>query len=377
MNNDLFPILRTEEIFNILNMQLNYKMITLDLLNTPNQKNNSSSTAIINFYKNFIFDYQLSDNINNNVKLLKFLQLFFMFLGINDFNLMDLYNCNDLTRLHRSLSCIINFIRFSQERLKHVNNLIVKINIQSKLDIIDTKLSYVLSGENSNNLKELELNYTKKLNILSINNNNKINELTQQIQHHEMHLEKLISMNNEMRKIVDVVETKIIDDLLVNKISQNLITLKKNLNSIKNDNITISKLEETLNKNKEEIDSLQKNTGSVMDNDYELSEITNTYQALMKLKSVINLESTVSFNTDDWQEDTQKALDKFLPQWKNITQRKLNLLHVENNNIISNLNQTYNEIYNSYNGYKEQILTSYDSLIQEINDYVSNIIEYL
>ncbi|CAI8505597.1 unnamed protein product [Hanseniaspora opuntiae] len=114
-----------------------------------------------------------------------------------------------------------------------------------------------------------------------------------------------------------------------------------------------------------------------MDNDYELSEITNTYQALMKLKSVINLESTVSFNTDDWQEDTQKALDKFLPQWKNITQRKLNLLHVENNNIISNLNQTYNEIYNSYNGYKEQILTSYDSLIQEINDYVSNIIEYL
>lgn len=377
MNNDLFPILKTDEIFNILNIQLNYKMITLDLLNTPNQKNSSSSTAIISFYKNFIFDYQLSDNINNNVKLLKFLQLFFMFLGINDFNLMDLYNCNELSRLHRSLSCIINFIRFSQERLKHVNNLIVKINIQSKLDIIDTKLSYVLSGENSNNLKDLELSYTKKMNILSINNNNKINELTHQIQHHDSHLKTLISMNNEMKEIVDVVETKIIDDLLVEKISQNLITLKKNLNSIKNDNITISKLEETLNKNKEEIDHLQKNTGSVMENDHELNEINITHQALMKLKSVINLESTTTFNIDDWQKETQNALDMFLPQWKNITQRKSNLLHVENNNIISNLNQTYNEIYHSYNGYKDQILTSYDSLIQEINDYVSNIIEYL
>lgn len=377
-SSDLFPILTTNEIFNILNTQLNYKMITLELLNTPNTKNTtSSSNAIISFYRNFIFDYQLSDNIKSNIKLLKFLQLFFIFLGINDFNLLDLYNCNDLRRLHRSLSCVINFIRFSQERLKNVNNLILKINIQSKLDTIDNKLSYILNNEDTNDLNEVQLNYKNKLKVLNINNNHKINELTEKINRSQENLQNLLSKHDDLKNIIDQVDSDIINDLLVNKISQNLIILKKNLNSLKNDYTTINQLKDTSAKNEQEISYLQKNTESVMDNDTQLAEINDTHQALVKLKSCINLESTTVFDIESWDEGTHNILNSFIPQWKNITQRKLNLLHVENNNIIPNLNQSYNDIYHFYNNYKDQILNNYDSLIQEINEYVSNIIEYL
>ena len=256
-SSDLFPILTTNEIFNILNTQLNYKMITLELLNTPNTKNTtSSSNAIISFYRNFIFDYQLSDNIKSNIKLLKFLQLFFIFLGINDFNLLDLYNCNDLRRLHRSLSCVINFIRFSQERLKNVNNLILKINIQSKLDTIDNKLSYILNNEDTNDLNEVQLNYKNKLKVLNINNNHKINELTEKINRSQENLQNLLLKHDDLKNIIDQVDSDIINDLLVNKISQNLIILKKNLNSLKNDYTTINQLKDTSAKNEQETLSL-------------------------------------------------------------------------------------------------------------------------
>lgn len=375
---DLFPLLSTNEIFNILNTQLNYKMITLDLLNTVNNKNTStSSNAIISFYKNFIFDYQLSDNINNNIKLLKFLQFFFTFLGINDFNMLDLYNCNSLDRLHRSLSCIINFIRFSQERLKNVNNLIMKINIQSKLDIIDNKLTYILNNEDTNDLNELELNYKNKLKVLNISNNNKVNELNQQINESEKELEKLNTRYEELNGVINVLDSDVINDLLVKKISQNIISLKKNLNSLKNDHITINELKITINKNEQELTLLSNNQEFRIDDDAELNDIHKIQQLLSSLKSFINLESSVAFNINNINDAEQELLNSYIPQWKNIVQRKQNLIHLENNNIIPHLNKSYNEINNFYNNYKNQILNNYDLLIQEINDYVSNIIEYL
>ncbi len=93
-------------------------------------------------------------------------------------------------------------------------------------------------------------------------NSLKINELTEKINRVRRDLQSLLKRGQRIS--FDQVDSDIINDLLVNKISQNSNNFEKNLNSLKNDYTTINQLKDTSAKNEQEISVIYKNILSLL-----------------------------------------------------------------------------------------------------------------
>ncbi|XBW35417.1 hypothetical protein QEN19_000983 [Hanseniaspora menglaensis] len=416
---DLFPILSVNEIFNILNKQLNYKMITVERLTKVNYTRDNDGVFLIDFYKNFIFDYQLSGikeiepldsyDLNNyiksnsdlttNLKLLKFIQKFLPSLGISDFMMTDLFNCdlegNNSKRLIRVMSCLINFIRFSQERLKEVSHLIDQINIENKLDVLQTKLSILETEDKDfllNKLEQLELNNLKKNKELEDINNQK---LASEIKH----LKEDINIKKEELKIkslqteafndfINFFDSVIINNLLSNNINKKLISYKNILNEKNQDLKTVNELETFLSKNESLIKDLEEDNSlnilkenSIRDMNDEAFDSDEVLNALKLLYEFLAYENEVPLlllrKINSLQNEKASTLDAYVPLWKNMIVKKQNILHILKIGLLTKLSNEIEKATTQYYQYKDDIILEYDQMNEEMNDYVQNIIEYI
>lgn len=413
---DLFPILPVDEIYNILNKQLNYKMITIERLKKVNYTRNKDDVFLIDFYKNFIFDYQLSgikpldplefrdekSYLQNhkdfaiNMQLLHFIQHFFPSLGIEDFKITDLYNCGlngeNSKRLIRVMSCLINFIRFSQERLKDVSHLIDQIDIQNKLDMLQSKISNLETDD-----KQFLLNSIQQLKLNNVKRNKELEEINKQKLALEIeNLKTDISIKNEelaaktfqtdsFNDLVDFLDFDIINNLLSNDINKNLIRYKNYMNQRKQDVKTINELETFARRNETIIKDLNEEKKRTLgENNSSNTEISNSDQTLDSLKLIYEFLSyekdiphTLLTKIKGLQKQSNPDLSLLLPNWKNIMVKKQNLLHLAKINLLNKLNYELENTTNTYYRYKEDIIIEYDKMNEEMNDYVQNIIEYL
>ncbi|KAL6925940.1 hypothetical protein ACO0SA_000549 [Hanseniaspora valbyensis] len=433
MNIDLFPILSVDEIYTILNKQLNYKMITIERLTKINYTRDKDSVFLIDFYKNFIFDYQLSgikdldpletndmnlfiknnSDFATNMKLLQFIQQFLPSLGINDFKLTDLYNCdlngNNSKRVIRTMSCLINFIRFSQERLKDVSHLINQIDIQNKLEFLQTKLMNLETED-----KLFLLNKLEQLNLNNMKKNQELEDINKQ--KFEMEIENLkndIDVKNRelaeksikidaFNELVNFLDVDIISDLLSNDINKNLIAYKNFLNQKNQDLKTVDELETFVTKNEIMIKELeQENYNNSNSNDNNNNLVTNAkdmndntdndiaesekiletlqliYDFLSFEKDVPSVLLTKINNLQKQNNNTQKRISELIPNWKNILVKKQNILHLFKINLLNKLDTELEKSTELYYKYKEDIILEYDQMNEEMNEYVQNIIEYL
>lgn len=260
---DEFPLLDTPELVTCL-QECDFTLATYECISKPTSNN------IINLYKQIIdlfadisIEKTLNDNFNKKnksdntvsinegplfnesisiVSLNILCYKFFKVIGIDDFNLSDLYR-PDPIRTRRILSAVVNYARFREERIFDCKEKIQKMS--HFYDILESKL------DSYNLLKQQKFEIVDELNTQDLNNFNNLvenctkleNELKKltnwqenlSLDYESYKLEKDKLLNNLEKKAFKIVELESQRDKLIKCVNTDVGKLDNDIKNLESD----------------------------------------------------------------------------------------------------------------------------------------------